>query len=229
MEIFWRLILAHFVADFTLQTNKVASWKRESRLGMLIHTLTHPLVSYALCWPYLGQTWVDAPLLRMNGWVCIAVITLFHWLEDEWRVWSIQETGSPDSTGFFLWDQVVHIVMILALSPTTNETAVSMWIFPVLCVVVLSHFVSVLIYFIESDLWGRSEMMGDKKYRFIGERLIGASLFLLPGPLFLLAFGWLGWIAYLSFYRSQERTWVHLIIGNMAVVLLGLTARGLLS
>lgn len=229
MEIFWRLVLAHFVADFTLQTNKVATWKRENRLGMLVHILTHPFVSYALCWPFLRQAWVDTPLVQLNGWVCVALITLFHWLEDEWRVWSIQETGSPDSTGFFLWDQVVHLVMILALSPTSNTAPVPAWILPVLCIVLLAHFVSVLVYFIENDLWGKSDMMGAKKYRFIGERLLGASLFLLPGPLFLLAFGWLGWIAYLSFYRTQERSWVHLVVGNAAVVLLGLAARGFLS
>ena len=229
MAIFWRLILAHFVADFTLQTNKVATWKRETHAGMMVHILTHPLVMYVLTWPYLSQVWVDTRWIQLNGWVCVALITLFHWLEDEWRVWSIQETGSPDSTGFFLWDQVVHLTMILAFSPTMTATDVEPWVLPVLCVILLAHFVSVIVYFIENDLWGHSEVMGNKKYRFIGERLIGASLFLLPGPLFLLAFGWLGWIAYLTYYKSQERTWVHLVVGNTAVVLLGLLARGLLS
>jgi hypothetical protein len=229
MAVFWRLILAHFIADFTFQTNKVASWKRESRTGMLVHILTHPVVAYALTWPYLSMTWVDTRWIQLNGWVCVALITLFHWLEDEWRVWSIQETGSPDSTGFFLWDQVVHITMILALSPTLSLPTVEPWVLPVLCVALLAHFVSVLIFFIENDLWGHSTVLGEKKYIFIGERLVGASLFLLPGPLFLLAFGWLGWIAYLSYYKSQERTWVHLVVGNTAVVLLGLFARGLLS
>jgi hypothetical protein len=229
MAIFWRLVLAHFVADFTLQTNKVATWKRSSRAGMLVHIMTHPVVSYILAWPYLSMTWVDTRWIQLNGWVCVALITLFHWLEDEWRVWSIQETGSPDSTGFFLWDQVVHLTMILALSPTLTERQVEPWVMPVLCGVLLAHFVSVLVFFLENDLWGKSNVLGDKKYRFIGERLIGASLFLLPGPLFLLAFGWLGWIAYLTYYKSQERTWVHLVVGNTAVVLLGLFARGLLS
>ena len=228
MAIFWRLILAHFIADFTFQTNKVASWKRESRTGMLVHILTHPVVAYALTWPYLDMTWVDTRWVRLNGWVCVALITLFHWLEDEWRVWSIQETASPDSTGFFLWDQVVHLTMILALSPTQTLPSIDAWVMPALCVALLAHFVSVLIFFIENDLWGKSLVLAHKKYIFIGERLIGASLFLLPGPLFLLAFGWLGWIAYLYYYKSQERTWVHLVVGNTAVVLLGLFARGLL-
>jgi len=228
MAVFWRLILAHFIADFTFQTNKVASWKRESRTGMLVHILTHPVVAYALVWPYLSMIWVDTRWIQLNGWVCVALITLFHWLEDEWRVWSIQETGSPDSTGFFLWDQVVHITMILALSPTLTLTTVEPWVVPVLCAALLAHFVSVLVFFLENDLWGHSGVLGEKKYWFIGERLIGASLFLLPGPFFLLAFGWLGWIAYLYYYKSQERTWVHLVVGNTAVVLLGLLARGLL-
>jgi hypothetical protein len=178
--------------------------------------------------PYLFEPWVQLRWLHLNGWACLALIAIFHWLEDEWRVWSIQETGSPDSTGFFLWDQVVHLTMILALSPTLSAAKPESWVLPVLCVVLLSHVVSVLIYYIESDLWGTSEMLKDKKYRYIGERLIGAGLFLLPGAWFLLAFAWMGWIVYLHYGKSQERTWVHVVVGNTAVVLLGLLARGLL-
>src|ERR1700687_1215424 len=147
MQIFWRLVLAHFIADFTLQTNKVASWKRTSRTGMLVHILTHPVVSYALTWPFLSQSWVDTHWIQLNGWMCVALITLFHWMEDEWRVLSIQETGRPRRPGFFLWEQVVHITMILALSPTLTETKVDAWVLPVLCITLLAHFVSVLVYF----------------------------------------------------------------------------------
>jgi len=229
MQIFWRLVLAHFIADFTFQTNKVATWKRESRFGMFIHVMTHPVVTYALTWPFLSQYWVQTHWIQINGWVCVALLALFHWLEDEWRVWSIRETGSPDSTGFFLWDQVVHLVMILAFSPTLTGAQADAWVLPALCVVLLTHFVSVLIFFLENDLWQRTDVLGIHKYRYIGERLVGASLFLLPGPLFLLAFGWIGWIAYLYYYKSQERSWVHLVVGNTSVVLLGLFARGLLS
>jgi hypothetical protein len=159
----------------------------------------------------------------------VALLALFHWLEDEWRVWSIRETGSPDSTGFFLWDQVVHLTMILAVSPTAMEPKVDAWVLPVLCMVLLAHVVSVLVFFLENDLWGHSQVLGPNKYRYIGERLIGASLFLLPGPLFLLAFAWMAWIVYWHYQKSQERSWVHLVVGNTAVVLLGLLARGLLS
>jgi len=229
MTIFWRLVLAHFIADFTFQTNKVADWKRKNRAGMLIHILTHPAVSYALAWPYLSMPWIQTHGLRLNGWVCVALLTFFHWLEDEWRVWSIKELGSPDSTAFFLWDQVVHLTMILAFAPMLPGIKPEPWVLPVLCLVILSHFISVLVYFLENDLWGNSDVLSGKKYLYIAERLVGAGLFLLPGPWFLLAFGWIGWIVYLHYGQSKERTWVHLVVGNMAVVFLGLLVRGLLS
>ena len=228
MNIFWRLVLAHFIADFTFQTNRVATWKRESAWGMTVHILTHPVVSILLTWPYLSLRWVQAGWFHMNGWCCIALIAIFHWLEDEWRVWSIQETGSPDNTGFFLWDQVVHLTMILALAPTIPSAQPPSWVLPALCAVLLAHFISVLIFFLENDLWGESKVLSDGKYRFIAERLLGASLFLLPKAWFLLAFLWIAWVVYLHYRRAQDRTWVHLLVGNLAVVLLGLAVRGLL-
>ena len=98
-----------------------------------------------------------------------------------------------------------------------------------LCAVLLAHFTSVLIYFLENDVWGRSEVLEKRKYHYIGERFIGAGLFLLPGAWFLLALGWLGWIFFVHYRRAQERTWINLVVGNGAVVFLGLLTRGLLS
>ena len=229
MTIFWRLLLAHFIADFTFQTNHIANWKRESRWGMVVHVFTHPVTSIALTWPYLSMPWVQTRWFHLDGWVCIGFLALFHWLEDEWRVWSIQETGSPDSTTFFLWDQVVHITLILAFAPTLPETRSETWVLVALCAVLLWHFPSVLIYFMENDLWGSSHILENKKYYYIGERLLGASLFLLPGAWLLLAIGWLFWVFYVQYRRTHERTWVHLVVGNCSVVFLGLLSRGLLS
>jgi hypothetical protein len=229
MTVFWRLLLAHFIADFTFQTNHIANWKRESKWGMVVHVLTHPVTMVALTWPYLSTPWVVTRWFHLDGWVCVGFLALFHWLEDEWRVWSIQETGSPDSTKFFLWDQVVHITLILAFAPTLGEGKTQTWIYLVLCAVLLSHFTSVLIFFVENDVLGRSQILDKRKYYYIGERLLGASLFLLPGAWFLLAVGWLGYIFYLYYQRSQERSWIHLVIGNGAVVSLGLISRGLIS
>jgi hypothetical protein len=229
MTIFWRLVLAHFIADFTFQTNHIANWKRESRWGMAVHVLTHPITSAALVWPYLTMPWIQRGSFHLDGWVCLCILALFHWLEDEWRVWSIQETGSPDSTQFFLWDQIVHLTLILAFSPTFLNAKPEIWVYVALCAVLLAHFTSVLIFFLENDLWGSSHILDGKKYFYMGERFLGAALFLLPGPWLLLALGWLGYIVYLRYHPSQERSWVNLVVGNAAVVFLGLVTRGLLS
>jgi len=229
MIIFWRLILAHFIADFTLQTNKIADWKRHSRAGMSIHIVTHPVVMVALTWPYLSGPWVETRWLHLDGWVCVGLMTFFHWLEDEWRVWSIHKLGSPDSTGFFLWDQVVHVAVILAFSPVLPAAPAEPWVLPVLCLVLLTHFTSVLIHFLENDFLGNSQVLDEGKYRYIGERLVGAGLFLLPGAWFLLAFLWVGWLVYLHYGREHRRTWIHVLVGNASVVLFGLLVRGLLS
>ncbi|MFA5976288.1 MAG: DUF3307 domain-containing protein [Elusimicrobiota bacterium] len=229
MDIFWRLVLAHFISDFTLQTNKVASSKRKNYGGMLIHILTHPVVMTILVWPYLSWPWVQTRWFRLDGWVCVGLLTLFHWLEDEWRIWSIQEAGSPDNTGFMLWDQVVHVTMILAFSPATPVVPTQPWILPVLCGVLLSHFLSVLIFFLENDLWGDSRILVEWKYQDIGERLVAVGLLLLPGAWFLLAFPWMGSLVYVHYYRQKQWTWVHVLLGNLAVVLLGLLVRGVLS
>jgi hypothetical protein len=229
MTVFWLLILAHFVADFTFQTNHIANWKRESKWGMAVHVLTHPLTYAAFTWPYLSEPWVQTRYFHLDGWICIGFLALFHWMEDEWRVRSIQKTGTPDSTQFFLLDQLVHIAMILAFSPAMPGVKTPVWIFVALCAVLLAHFTSVLIYFLENDVWGTSTILQHRKYYYIGERFLGAGLLLLPGIWFLLALGWLGWIFYVHYRRSQERTWVHLVVGNCAVILLGLITRGLLS
>src|ERR1700679_2768135 len=112
MLIFWRLVLAHFIADFTLQTNKVAQWKRVSRWGMVVHVLCHPLMYLLFCWNYLSWPWVHLHGLTLNGWTCVALIVLLHWIEDEARVWCIRH-GTPDDTAFLLWDQVLLFGVLL--------------------------------------------------------------------------------------------------------------------
>jgi hypothetical protein len=119
MEILWRLLFGHMLADFTFQTDFINHWKRTSTKGLLAHCLMHPAFYVVLCWPYLGQVWVDFPAagLRLNGWACVVLIFLIHLLEDWWRVFAINRYQMPDNTAFFLWDQAVHYAVIFAVAP----------------------------------------------------------------------------------------------------------------
>src|SRR5262249_2424013 len=104
-------------------------WKRASKWGMAVHVLTHPVVSILLVVPYLTMTWVKTPWFSLSGWICVLLVAFFHWLQDEWRVWSIQRAGAPDNTAFFLWDQTVHIAGILAFTPTFPDVKPELWVF----------------------------------------------------------------------------------------------------
>jgi hypothetical protein len=187
MEIFWRLLFGHMLADFTCQTNFVAAWKRRSHWGLLVHVSTHPVFYLLFTWPFLNDTWVRAGSVGLNGWTCLVIIYATHWLEDAWRIWSVTKQGAPDNLLFFLWDQVIHIVILFAFSPKDGPFVQAEW--PVLGVlaVVVTHFATVLIYFVEKDLYGKDYPGGAAKYLGMLERLLVFGCFLLPGAWWTLA------------------------------------------
>jgi len=227
MLIFWRLVLAHFIADFTLQTNKVAQWKRVSRWGMVVHVLCHPLMYLVFCWNYLPWPWVRWHGLALNGWTCIVLIMLLHWLEDEARVWCIHH-GTPDNTAFLLWDQAVHLGFLLAFAPLLNGTHAEPWVIIAISVVLLAHFTSVLIFFLENDVYGASTVLADHKYAYMIERLILAALLLLPAPWFAASFLWMAGLLVQRIRSRLSRTWVHLAITLTVVLIAGFGLRYLL-
>ena len=125
MEIFWRLVLGHLIGDFTLQTNFIAAWKRRSIWGVFVHCGIHPVIYSILLWRYLGQVWFQIGPLQFTGCVCVPIIFISHFIEDEWRIWSVSKKGAPDNTFFYVWDQVIHYAVIFTFSPVVDSGMVS--------------------------------------------------------------------------------------------------------
>ena len=117
MEIFWRLVLGHLIGDFTLQTNHIAGWKRTSLTGMIVHCAIHPVIYSVLLWKYMGLTWLSIGRVAFTGWVCVFIIFAAHFVEDQWRVWSVLRRNAPDNTFFYVWDQVIHYAVLFAMAP----------------------------------------------------------------------------------------------------------------
>lgn len=224
--IFWRLVLGHFIADFTLQTNKVAQWKRISRWGMVLHVVCHPIMYILFSWNYLLTVWVHFHGVALNGWTCVVLIALLHWAEDEWRVRCIRR-GTQDSTAFLLWDQAVHLAVLMAFAPTLYGTHPETWVLTAIFVVLLAHFTSVLIFFVENDLGHASTVLAQGKYGWMAERLVLAAFFLIPGYWFLMAIGWMGWLLFQRYRQRSERTWAHLTMATVAVLVVGIALRRL--
>jgi hypothetical protein len=235
MEIFWRLMFGHLLADFTFQTDSINRWKRTSMTGLLVHSLMHPALYLVLCWPYLDQTWVDFPLLdlRLDGWLCVALVFLTHWLEDWWRVHAIARYHLPDNTAFFVWDQLVHYAVIIAVAPMAITSAgvgglvPEKW--PVLgCLFVLAtHACTIMVYFVEKDAHGTSFPTFDEKYLSMSARLVLALCLLVPSaPGALVATAvWLGVMALLRTSRVFDLSELTFYGGVAISILCGLAAR----
>jgi hypothetical protein len=243
MEILWRLLLGHLLADFTFQTDFINHWKRTSFKGLLAHCLMHPAFYLVLCWPYLGQTWVDfAPLgLHVNGWLCVAFVFLTHLLEDWWRVFVIQRYHVPDNTLFFLWDQAVHYAVIFAVVPLAISTVGARAIaspdigslipekWPVLaCLFVLAtHVNTVAVYFVEKDMRGAEFPDFEEKYLAMSGRLVLALCLLLPNAAgaVAIAAAWLLVMARLRRQRVLDLTPFSFYGGALIAAVSGLVAR----
>lgn len=233
MNIFWRLMFGHLLCDFTLQTNFINRWKRTSQWGLLAHCAMHPVAYLILTWPFLGDYWIENSLFHLNGWACIAIIFITHYLEDWWRVFTIFKYGMPDNTLFFAWDQVIHYVVIFSVAPLAVTTAANASYFPekwsVLgCLFVLvTHACTVLIYFFEKDLQGGEYPGDDEKHLAMAERLVLSLCFMFPTAFGAgaLAAVWLGVMFFLRRRRLFDLSTFTFYTGATVSVLCGLAAR----
>jgi hypothetical protein len=230
MDIFWRLLFGHLAADFTLQTNSINRWKRSSPWGMLVHCLIHPVCYVLLTFRSLGEVWVSLGSVPLPGWVCVILLFAAHFLEDEWRVTTIFKYKTPDNTLYFLWDQVIHVALIFAVSPIGLANGESLipekW--PVLgCLfVLLTHMGAVTAFFLEKDLRGAAYPGFDEKYLGMAERLVLGLSFLLPHNGWMVAAPvWLIGMAVLRSRRLLDLSWFSYGFGGAMSVVCGLLAR----
>ena len=185
MIIFWRMFLAHLLADFTLQFDVVNRMKRKNVWGMLLHCFTHVFVSVVLTWPYLTQTWVHIGPVPVNGWGAIALTLVFHFVIDQLRVYSMKQMRFKDGTVSFLVDQLLHIYVLFMICPIAMEDRgfflAEKWIGIASMFVLVSHVSTVLIYFLEKEFFGKAFPGFDEKYFLIFERLVLWSFFFVDG------------------------------------------------
>ncbi len=226
MDIFWRLVLAHLISDFTLQTNRVAAWKRSSAWGVLFHSLIFFAVAVVLTISRASEIWFKLGQITLNGWSCITILTALHFLEDNWRVWTIAKLNSPDTLGFFLWDQFIHYLMIFLFTPLDENIAPEKYVILAIIYVIATHFMTIFIYYIEKDIFGVAVIKTQLKYYSIIERLLIVSLFLLPGHWWLfLVLIWLIKSVIYNIKKIYSFSWVHIILNYLLAIILGLAGR----
>ncbi|MBD3272586.1 MAG: DUF3307 domain-containing protein [Elusimicrobia bacterium] len=228
MKIFWCLIFSHFLADFTFQTNYIAQWKDKNIWGRWAHVFIFMAVSLVMTFPALGELWVNYGFIRLNGWASLVILTMLHLAEDQFRIWCVHKRKLNDNTLFFLYDQTVHIGLIIVFTPWSKNMALfdTVWMQLGTLFVLNTHFATILIYYLEKDFFREHSMVVATKYFAIAERIIIASLFILPG------WWWTGlialWIGYWSMKKIRglnDRTWFDLVLSYGIAGLTGYAAR----
>jgi len=99
MVLFWRLILAHFAADFALQTDAVFGVKKRYSWGVLLHGAIFALTSVLVTIPYLKS---------LPVWGGLVFLWLFHVAVDKAKL-MLSTSAHRDHLGFFLLDQLIHV------------------------------------------------------------------------------------------------------------------------
>lgn len=101
--LFLKLLLAHIVGDFVLQTKTLVLKRGENVLYLLLHTLIHVLLLCIVFFPAITDAWF--PILSI-GVAHLAIDSLKIWAE---KIWPTKPTT------LFLADQLLHILVILAV------------------------------------------------------------------------------------------------------------------
>jgi hypothetical protein len=234
MIFFWRLVLAHLLADFTFQTDKIAEWKRKNLAGVFIHTLIFAVLAFlSVCIydPFSNKVFSFQPLTglwwRFPAWISILLLSIIHFVEDYYRIWSIKG-GSHDSIFFFLWDQFIHIFLIFLFAPSLSINIPERLIVVLVLLVLATHFTTVFIYYLEESVYGSEDISirFGNKYNFILLRLIVFCSLLFPGFWVLVTIV-TGFIGYKSLIHEHKHkfTNLNLILSMLIAVILGILAR----
>lgn len=106
MDLTLYLILAHFLADYPLQSNWLAKYKLNHLLGIFLHSLTHFIVSVILMIPFLHLASV---------WWGIIIVFVTHNFFDQIKV-ILQKKTKLHPLFLYGIDQVAHLAVIYWVS-----------------------------------------------------------------------------------------------------------------
>ncbi len=112
MFLFYRLLLAHIIADFPMQTSQIFKVKTNTEWGILIHTLIVLIFSILFTFPYLEDPKVI---------IIIIIIFLSHTVIDKLKMEYSKKTKNQ-SIRILLLDQALHIAIIAVLTFNFTES-----------------------------------------------------------------------------------------------------------
>lgn len=229
MDIFWRLFLSHFIADFTLQTDWINKMKREKTIGVAIHVFIHLIVTYVILIPHLSKIWFSIGGVSLNGYIMVLVICMLHFTVDQMRIYIIKNKIYPDNTISFIVDQLFHLYFIFMFTPFVDVSinfAGEKTIMILSFLVLVSHTATVLVYYIEKDLNGVPFPGFDQKYFMIFERVVMFGLTLIEGSWWtLITLAWVGQLYYMKKKHIIDISGLNFYLSVFISLVLGVVSR----
>ncbi|MCA9945472.1 MAG: DUF3307 domain-containing protein [Ardenticatenaceae bacterium] len=161
MATFLALLLAHLLADFPLQTNRIFRLKIAGNLGLALHVLIHIVMAAVL----IQQPGQHLDLLLILG--------LAHFVTDWIKV---RFSSNPQWPGFVL-DQLAHVAAILLLSIVwPGVTAVlPLWVMLPLILLVLLPAVLMLLWIWANDAQQQGRFQQSQSVHWASRRLLTIS------------------------------------------------------
>ena len=199
MIVFWHLLLAHLLADFTFHTDYIYRKKITTPFkGLSIHGFVYMICLLICCLPYLEMKWFTLADISFNGVESIFLLTLIHMLSDFIDISDNHELIGINALMFICW-QIIEISVLFIVTPfmLTSQGSLSFWVLKfiiILCgLIISSHVLMVLIHLFTKDFIFTNYPTFDERYVSMTYRAgLYMSLILPSSIAFIVALIWLG-------------------------------------
>ena len=239
MFLFYRLLLAHFIADFPLQFAKVYRMKVEPK-GALLHGSIFVSIAILLCFPFLN---------RALMWDFLILFGIIHSIQD-WAKVELCLKYKVNNIGIFLLDQILHVGVLttILLTPFANDVptgnSVLMEIYRNDALIlygtgyVISAFGgSIIVIYLKRLFLGEETQINEillptEKYYGTTERILMTTLVILRGNYFILVPA-LPMIRYLILWfqrlKGKEIRWkevtIEILLSALLAICIGILLR----
>jgi len=207
MIVFWRLVLAGLLTDYTFQPLKFYHWKMQRPAGKIVHLTLLFVLSLLLAWPYLNMVWFTLLGVQFKGVVTLVILTALHFLLDFIFEKDVTHKGSMPLVLKVTAHQALSFLAIFVMAPVV-DLHVTKNIYPEKAVIVLVFLILVMdfarrvINTYECDFCGVPIDSKDESLMTTMQRIIFYLICLIPGPVFIILCP--AWFA-VSFYAAKQR------------------------
>ena len=185
MIVFWRLLLAYYIAAVLFYNRPFFKWRDSNPVwSAFLQGVTFFILGVLLAWEYLNLTWPLLNFFHLSGWICLFFLSLFYAWNDRLLVYRKGQIKYYSVTflihDFLMWMAVFLCVPFKVLYETGNWVAAP-WTVSFVGLLVITKMFSVFIYMVEQDLYGREYPTIDESFITMLMRLIFFLIVLLPG------------------------------------------------